>query len=68
MGAIWNWNSREVNSDNPSLLCRPVIDFPLRIITRDPMLEEEVFEVCGENGAIFDVRPRLAAPAELTEE
>jgi hypothetical protein len=65
MGAIWNWMYFEVNGDNPYLLCIPIIDYPLRIITRDPLLEEQVLKACGENGTIFDVRPRLAVPEEL---
>ena len=60
MGSMWNWIYYEVNGDNPQLLCAPIRDFPLRVITRDPLLEEQVQSLCGENSAVFDVRPRLA--------
>jgi hypothetical protein len=64
MGAIWNWIYFEVNGDNPYLLCNPVTNYPLRIITRDPMLEKQILDACGSNQATFDIRPRLINPVE----
>ena len=58
MGELWNWIYFQVNSDDPALLCAPLQKYPLRVITRDPLLEEQVLAACGKNQATFDLRPR----------
>ena len=58
MGAIWNWVYFEVKSDSQAELCPVVKEYPLRVITRDPLLEIQVLIACGANKATFEVRPR----------
>ncbi len=58
MGAIWNWIYFEVKSDSQAELCPVVKEYPLRVITRDPLLEIQVLIACGANKATFEVRPR----------
>ena len=58
MGAIWNWIYFEVKSDSQAELCPIVRNYPIRVITRDPLLEIQVLIACGSNKATFDVRPR----------
>ena len=58
MGELWNWIYFKVNSDDPALLCEPLQKYPLRVITRDPLLEEQVLAACGQNQATFDLRSR----------
>jgi hypothetical protein len=58
MGPIWNWIYFEVKSDSQAELCPIVRNYPIRVITRDPLLEIQVLIACGSNKATFDVRPR----------
>jgi hypothetical protein len=58
MGPIWNWIYDEVKSDSQAELCPVVKKYPLRVITRDPLLEIQVLIACGANQATFEVRPR----------
>jgi hypothetical protein len=58
MGPIWNWIYYEVKSDSQAELCPIVKNYPIRVITRDPLLEIQVLIACGSNKATFDVRPR----------
>jgi hypothetical protein len=58
MGPIWNWIYYEVTSDSQAELCPIVRNYPIRVITRDPLLEIQVLIACGANKATFEVRPR----------
>ena len=59
-GTLWNWVYSDLTSAEASTLCVPLKFSKFTVVTRDPLLEEQVNYSCPGNQARFVVYPRVS--------